>query len=78
MKTITIEIREGDEPGSPFDVVTEDGRRCDGLAWDEMLRQVVALTHPGIEDRVKHGYRMQTAEQWRAERAERANRFIAD
>lgn len=46
MKTLTIEIPEpGDERGM-FDVVDHQGRRCDGLSWDEMLGQVAMLTMP--------------------------------
>lgn len=62
MRKLTIEITEGP---CGFDVVTEDGKRCDGLAWDELIGQVVSLTHPKIG---QPQYRMQTAEQWVAER----------
>lgn len=75
MKTLTIEIAEpGDErPG--FDVVDGEGRRCNGLSWDEMLGQVAMLTtHPS---RVGNGFRMQTREQWDAEDQRRADRLRA-
>jgi hypothetical protein len=65
MRTITIEIPEPGEELQMLDVVLPDGRRCNGLAWDEMLRQVVALTHPGLRDNWSpHTYPMATAEQW--------------
>lgn len=67
MKTLTIEIPEpGDEHACGFDVVDGEGRRCNGLGWDEMLGQVAMLTIP--PGRVGNGYRMQTREQWEAER----------
>lgn len=78
MRTITIEIPE---PGDEFrwvDVVLSDGRRCQGLGWDEMLRQVVALTHPGLADSwEKHSYPMATPEQWALREQQRAERFDA-
>lgn len=65
MRAITIEIDDGNN----FDVVDEQGRRCNGLAWDEMLGQVAVLTIP--IGRVGKGYQMQTAEEWAADRAHR-------
>lgn len=77
MKTLTIEIPEpGDDPQlGGFDVVDGEGRRCDGLSWDEMLGQVAMLTIP--PGRVGNGFRMQTREQWAAERASRMARTQA-
>lgn len=69
MKRLIIEI--DDERG--FDVVDEDGRRCDGLSWDEMLGQVAMLTIP--PGRVGKGFRMQTQEEWDAERAAHQQRL---
>jgi len=63
MRRITIEFGEG--PPCGFDVVDEYGRRCDGLGFDEMLGQLVSITHPQLG---KPHYRMQTEEQWAAER----------
>jgi len=66
-RTITIEI--ADEGGSGDYTVREGDRYCDRLCWDEMLAQVVELTHPQIG----HArYRMETAEQHAAH--ERAHR----
>ncbi len=70
MKTLTIEIAEPGEERCGFDVVDEHGRRCDGLSWGEMLGQVAMLTIP--PGRVGNGFRMQTREQWDAERLRRA------
>lgn len=69
MRTLTIEI------GGPngFDVVDEQGRRCNGLSWDEMLGQVAMLTMP--ECRLGNGFRMLTQEQWDAEHAARIARM---
>ncbi|HBD37097.1 MULTISPECIES: hypothetical protein [unclassified Cupriavidus] len=53
----TVEVR-----GTSFDVVLPDGRRCDGLCWDEMLGQVARLTHPKLVSET--GYAMRTPEQW--------------
>lgn len=76
LRTITIEIGPDCLPGG-FDVVVDD-LRCNGLSFDEMLGQVVALTHPKIG--APH-YRMQTAEEWAqqsAAGAERAARARAE
>lgn len=76
MKRLVIEIREpgDDEMGSSFDVVDEQGRRAHGLGFDEMLGQVVSLTHPklGTEQ-----YAMRTPEEWAAIEREREKRFLA-
>ncbi|AJW47708.1 hypothetical protein TK49_23700 (plasmid) [Ralstonia mannitolilytica] len=56
---------------SGFDVVLPDGRRCDGLGWDEMLGQVAHLTHPNLG---APRYAMRTPEEWAAYRAEIARR----
>ena len=42
---------------------------CPHLTWDEMLGQVAMLTIP--PGRVGNGFRMQTREQWDAERLRR-------
>ncbi len=57
-RTITIEIV--DDGGSGDYTVREGDRYCDHLCWDEMLGQVVELTHPkiGVER-----YPMLTAEE---------------
>lgn len=71
MKTLTIEIPE---PGDDrmFDVVDQDGRRCDGLSWDEMLGQVAMLTMPPA--RLGNGFAMHTPDQWAAQREARRQR----
>jgi hypothetical protein len=67
MRRLTIEFPAPGESGQ-CDVIDEYGRRCDGLCWGEMLEQVARLTMPhGAPGR---GYRMQTPEQWQAERDE--------
>jgi len=60
MRTITIEI---DDQGY---TVREGDRYHDGLCWDEMLGQVVELTHRKLGEA---RYPMMTAEQWDAWRA---------
>ena len=67
MKTLTIEIAEPGEERCGFDVVDEQGRRCDGLSWDEMLGQVAMLTIPPA--RVGNGFAMHTPEEWAEKRA---------
>lgn len=74
MRRITIEYGEGAEGRCGFEVIDEYGRTCLGLGWDEMLGQIVALTHPEIG---RPHYRMQTPEAWQAERDDRERR-IAD
>ena len=66
--SFTVEVRDC---GSGFDVVMPDGRRCDGLGWDEMLGQVAHLTHPNLG---APRYAMRTPEEWAAYRAEIAKR----
>lgn len=44
MQPITISI----EPAGKCFVVTQGDRSADGLAWDEMIGQVIELTHPKI------------------------------
>lgn len=61
MRRITIIM---DDNGG-FDV-EEDGKICNGLAWDEMLGQVALLTVPPL--RVRNGYAMKTPGDWAAER----------
>ncbi len=69
MKPITITF--GMSPAGPrwFDV-EQDGKVCNGLAWDEMLGQVVTLTlqaQPG-----GRRYPMNTPAEWQAERDRQA------
>lgn len=78
MRRLTIEVPEpGDEDFSArgFDVVDESGRRARGLGFDEMLGQVIAMTHPRLDGQPQ--YRMQTHEMWAAEQAASAARFEA-
>lgn len=56
-RSFTVEVRD-----NMFDVVISDGRRCDGLCWDEMLGQVARLTHPKLAS--EGGYAMRTPEEW--------------
>ena len=69
-RRIIIEIGPARHPDSPglFDVVLEDGRCCDGLSWDEMIGQVIELTHPKLG---QPHYRMQTPAEWDSEREQR-------
>ena len=75
MKTLTIEISEPGDERQGFDVVDDQGRRCDGLCWDEMLGQVAMLTIP--PGRVGTGYGMHTPEEWKAQREARLQRLQA-
>lgn len=75
MRRFVIECGEGAEGRSGFEVIDEYGRTCLGLAWDEFLGQIVALTHPSIG---RPHYRMQTPEAWAAERAERERRLLIE
>jgi hypothetical protein len=43
--------------------VTEENRFADRLGFDEMIGQIISLTHPSIPK--GHGYQMLTLEQWR-------------
>lgn len=67
MRVITITIK-----GSPcgYDV-HENGKKCDGLSWDEMLGQVAMLTMP--VNLVGKGFAMRTTEEWAAIHEERIN-----
>jgi hypothetical protein len=67
MRTLTIQYGESSR-GCSFDVIDEHGRMCDGLGFDEMLGQVVSMTHPKLGT---PQYRMQTPEQWAEERERR-------
>ena len=51
MKRFIIEVPEPSDEiiGCGFDLVDEDGRRANGLNFDEMLGQVIALTHPKLD-----------------------------
>ena len=76
MKTLTIEIPEpGDEHACGFDVVDGEGRRCNGLGWDEMLGQVAMLTIPPA--RVGNGFAMHTPEEWTAQHEAQRRRLEA-
>lgn len=75
MKTLTIEIPEPGDERSMFDVVDHQGRRCDGLGWDEMLGQVAMLTMPPA--RLGNGFAMHTPDQWAAQRDARHQRLQA-
>lgn len=44
MKPITIRIAAPGEPYAGSFIVEQDGRMAMGLAWDEMLGQIAALT----------------------------------
>jgi hypothetical protein len=79
MRTFTIEIRTPEECDrddiSRIDIVDDQGRRCLGLGWDELIGQVVSLTHPKLGE--VPTYAMKTAIEWQAEREERRQRFEA-
>lgn len=63
MKTITIEIPEPGDEEQCFDVVDEDGRRCNGLCFGELLEQITRMALP-LSVR-KHAYAMRTPEEWK-------------
>ena len=77
MRTITITFDP--TPGCGWDV-EENGRRCNGLTWGEMLEQIAVITVP--PGRVGTGYPMHTPAEWseREERmaANRAQRELRD
>lgn len=77
MKRFILEVPEPSDEiiGCGFDLVDQDGRRANGMNFDEMLGQVVALTHPRLDG--KPQYRMQTAEAWAADRAAADARMAA-
>ena len=64
MKKITIEIPEPGDEEKHFDVVLEDGRRCNGLCFGELLEQITHLALP-MSVR-KEAYPMKTPEDWAA------------
>ena len=74
MKRFIIEVPEPSDEiiGCGFDVVDENGRRSNGMAFDEVLGQLIALAHPGLDG--KPQYRMQTDDEWEAEAEARAER----
>ena len=75
MKRLVIEIPEpGDEryQRCGFDVVDEQDRRANGLNFDEMLGQVVSITHPKLDGRPQ--YAMKTSHEWAADSAARMSR----
>lgn len=71
MNTITIKRLTGT---TSFEVFV-DGRTAGPLTWDEMLGQVVGLTHPLLG---KPHYRMLTKKEWRSEERANAKRAAAD
>lgn len=70
MRTYTIEVPGDDDraAGRMLDIVDEHGRRCNGLAFDELIGQVISLAHPGLR---KAHYPMCTPEEWAAMREPR-------
>ena len=65
MKRFTIEVPEdGDNEHNScgFDVVNCNGLRCNGLNWDEMIGQIVSLTHPRLDGTPQ--YKMMADEEW--------------
>ena len=67
MRKITIEIPEPRDSSQLFDVVDEQGRRCDGLTFGEMLEQLVLFcaAAPPIKDKAGRAhYKMATPEEW--------------
>lgn len=75
MKRLIIEIPEAGDQTTLFDVVDEAGRRCDGLAFDEMLGQIVMLTIGAVHpSRIGQGYAMHTPDEWAGQREERENK----
>lgn len=75
MRKLIIEIAEPGDDRPGFDVVDEQGRRCGGLSWDEMLGQVAMLTIP--PSRVGNGFAMHTPAEWVAQREARQRRLDA-
>lgn len=63
MEPVTISI-----DSSPGFTVTQGDRSADGLGWDEMIGQVIELTHPKIGS--AH-YRMMTPAERRVDEARR-------
>lgn len=61
MRTIVITV---DDPQKPcgFDV-TENGRSCNGLSWDEMIGQIASMTIPAT--RIGGLFSMRTPEEWK-------------
>lgn len=84
MKPITISIIPEGKPYAGSFIVEQDGRYQPGLAWDEMLGQIVSLTFASTADRIRRWggpsgalYSMKTAEEWAAEEAAREERRAA-
>ena len=75
MRTLVIEIPEPHDERQTcgFDVVDEQGRRCNGLSWDELIGQITSLTHPAITP-PRPQYAMRTPFEWETERAARMKR----
>lgn len=72
MRTLVIEIPEphDERQACGFDLVDEQGRRCNGLNWDELIGQITSLTHPAIVP-PRPQYPMRTRFEWDADRAAR-------
>jgi hypothetical protein len=76
MKPITIRISGEDEKCPGAFVVEQDGRHHDGLAWDEMIGQVISLTFASVQGRIARWggnglYPMKKAEELAAEHKRR-------
>jgi hypothetical protein len=74
MRRIVIEFGENELGGQHFEVVDEYGRHTGQLCFDEMLGQVVNLTHPAIR---REHYAMRTPEEWAEQDRLRAERLAA-
>lgn len=61
MKRLVIEIPEAGDESQVYDVVDDKGRRAGGLSFDEMLGQVVAMTHAQLGT---PRYPMKLAAEW--------------
>ena len=61
IRTITITFNFNGDGPTPF-VVAEGEKNSGELCWDEMLGQVVELTHPGIKHSPR--YAMKTDAEW--------------
>lgn len=68
MVPVVISLNPSGGEAFPGFVVTQGDRTCDGLGWDEMIGQVIGLTHPKISS--AH-YRMMTPAERRVDEARR-------
>lgn len=80
-QTIIEVYREAGEHDSGSFTVRVGDRYADQLCWDEMLAQVVHLTHPGLGD-MRERFPMLTAQQhddrrrtWAEKRAQQSARL---